>query len=58
MNRGADVDGSTSIASFWELISAHEVMMASIKEPFRFSDKSEMKIYSDFPGGKSHDYCP
>jgi hypothetical protein len=29
------------------------VVMASAKKHFRFSDKSEMKIYSDLPGGKS-----
>jgi hypothetical protein len=29
--------------------------MASVKKPFKFLEKSEMKIYSDFPVGKSRE---
>jgi hypothetical protein len=52
-----NVDGSMSIASFWELIFTNEDVTGDgfCKEAFRFMGKSEMKIYSDLPGGKSRE---
>jgi hypothetical protein len=55
---GMDVDVSTSMASFWELIFANEdvgVVMASAKEPLKFSEYSDIKLYSGSPVGESHD---
>jgi hypothetical protein len=57
---GLDVIRSTSIASFQELIFVCEdvggVVMASAKKPLRFSDFSEMELYSDLLVGKSCDH--
>jgi hypothetical protein len=52
---GVDVGGSTSIASFWELIFVNEDGDGGggfCKEAFRFLDKSQVKIYSHLPGNK------
>jgi hypothetical protein len=57
---GLDVVGSTSIASFWELIFACKdvggVVMASAKKPLRFLDFSKNELYSDSPVGESRDH--